>query len=79
MDASGRVLDVSHVSHAWTESEAGARRAGPREQHQDGQYESHFATSEEPHLLVGVAAGQGRALIGLVHPRQPLALPRAAG
>ena len=78
MDASGRVLDVSHVSHAWTESEE-ARVLAARSSTQDTpQYESHFATSEEPHLLVGVAAGQGRALVGAV-PAAALGLAESGG
>ena len=43
MDASGQVLDVSHVSHAWTETEE-ARVLAARSSTQDTpQYESHFA------------------------------------
>lgn len=78
MSADGRVLDASGMGHGWTETEE-ARVLAARSAAVSGpQFESHFSDAREPHLLVGAAAGAGRALLGAV-PAAGLGLTESGG
>ncbi len=64
VDDQGRVVEALQAAHGWTDTDALRVLAARSVTQEDAQYESHFAANEEPHVLIGIAAGQDRALIG---------------
>lgn len=78
MDKTGVVLDSTGIDHRWTQSDEARVLAARSSQLDTPQYESHFPPGEEPHLLIGVRAGQGRALLGAV-PAAALGLTESGG
>jgi hypothetical protein len=55
----GEVLDASGVLHPWTAAPEARVLAARSAAVPGAQFESHFSSAGEPHLLVGAAAGEG--------------------
>jgi signal transduction histidine kinase len=78
MTPDGEVIDASGVGHAWAETPEARVLAARSVAVSGAQFESHFAGARDPHLLVGVGAGNGRALVGAV-PAAALGLTESGG
>lgn len=78
MDANGQVVEARGVTHGWTETDEARVLAARSSQVGSPQFESHFPPGEEPHLLIGARAGEGRALLGAV-PAAALGLSESGG